>query len=114
MPETKYEHRTDSIPEKLRLFENAYRAGNHDLALSLAESIRDTLRFERQVQPPRDDPVVAATSVGRVADLPRAWAEWARGWSFCKVITVSETAGLTRSREPVELSVAFLADQVSG
>ena len=95
MPPSHDPDRTDSVERKLGLLAAAYGAGHRDLAMSLAESIKDTLRFERTaaVEPgtplhsPHDD-------FGRVGDLPAAWAGWARGWSFFKAISLFETVGL--------------------
>ena len=39
--------RTDGVERKLSLLAAAYAAGRRDLAMSLAESIKDTLQFER-------------------------------------------------------------------
>ena len=117
MQETEYRHRTDSVGEKIRLLAAAHGEGNLDVAMSLAESIKDTIGFERQrnlsghgtgetVSSP-------ATNFGRVAELPDPWAEWARGWAFYKVLEIVESAGLGRSREPVETVIEFAADQVT-
>ena len=117
MQETEYRHRTDSVEVKLRLLAAAHSRGNLDVAMSLAESIKETLTFERQrhlsshgsgeaVQSP-------VSSCGRVADLPDPWADWAQGWAFYKVLEIAESAGLERSREPVESVVEFAADQVT-
>ena len=113
MPETKYEHRTDSVEEKLRLLEVAHRAGNYEVAMSLAESIKDTLSFQRETDRGADEPAVGADAFARVDDLPSPWGEWARGWTFYKGIAFSEPVGLAREPEPVDLAVAFLARQVT-
>ena len=112
MTEIKYTDQTDSVAEKVRLLQQAYAANNPDLAMSLADSIRATLSFERQRRPaePAD---VAAGAHGPVADLPGAWAAWARGWNFYQPVTLFETAGIGRQREPVDLAVAFRADQTT-
>ena len=117
MQETEYRHRTDSVAEKMRLMEKAHREGNLDVAMSLAESIRETLTFERQRRLPRygnDEAVTSpVSSFRRVPELPSQWAEWARGWAFYKVLEIVETAGLGRSREPVESVVEFSVRQVT-
>ena len=113
MPETRYEHRTDSVEEKMRLLRKAHQEGNYDLALSLSESINYTLTLERQAEPPGARAVVGAGNFGRVADLPRAWAGWARGWQYYKALAVRETRGLVREREPVDVQLDFRADQVT-
>ncbi len=117
MPETEYRHRTDSVEVKLRLLETAHREGNIDVAMSLAESIKETLTFERQRHLSGHGSGEAApspaSSFGRVAGLPDPWEDWARGWAFYKVLEIAESAGLERSREPVESVVEFAADQVT-
>ena len=109
--ETEYQHRTDSIAEKLRLLRKAQRQGNYDFALALADSIKDTLTFEKQTREPAAEKPLGAPNSGKVADLPAAWAQWARGWSFYKVVALDEKAGLERRGEPVDLPLAFGAAQ---
>ncbi|MCY3763134.1 MAG: metal-sulfur cluster assembly factor [Gemmatimonadetes bacterium] len=117
MQETEYRHRTDSVEEKIRLLATAHREGNLDVAMSLAESIKDTVGFERQRRVSGHGASEAVSSpapnFGRVAELPDPWADWARGWAFYKVLEIVESAGLGRSREPVETVVEFAADQVN-
>jgi metal-sulfur cluster biosynthetic enzyme len=110
--EIRYEQRTDSVEKKLRLLQAAYQAGNRDLALSLAESIRETLSFERQMQGGEEGQGVDAETFARVSELPEEWSRWAHGWEFYKVLELRETGGLERVQEPVDVPVAFLQDQV--
>ncbi len=110
MAETTYGQRTDGVEEKLKLLRDVYAGGRLDLSLSLAASIADTLRCERQWQA---GPVVAGPEPGgRVAELPAPWAAWAQGWSFYQVLEVAEEAGMERSEEPVAVRLAFAEDQV--
>ncbi len=111
--ETNYSSRTDSVTTKLRLLEAAHRSGNFELAQSLAESLKDTLAFERQTRGEPGKPVLEARSFTAVADLPAAWAEWARPWSFCKAIALDETTGTARTREPVDVLVSCAAEGVT-
>lgn len=117
MQETGYRHRTDSVEEKTRLLAAAHREGNLDVAMSLAESIKETITFERQrhLFPYGSGKAVSspAPNFGRVAELPDPWADWALGWAFYKVLEVAESAGLARSREPVETVLEFAADQLT-
>ncbi len=113
MKEIRFEDRTDTVPDKMRLLQAAYQAGNLDLAMSLSESIKDTLRFEQHRRAPATQPAISADQVVAVADLPKAWARWAEGWQYCKPLTLFETVGIERSGEPVELLVAFRADQAT-
>ena len=113
MSETRYEHRTDGVEQKLQLLREAHRVGDYDVALSLAESIKDTLTFDRLTRAEVAEPVVKADVFGRVADLPAVWRAWARGWGFFKVVTLDEPIGLDRSGEPVDVAVGFRADQAT-
>ena len=111
-PETSYMQRTDGVEEKLRLLQTAYEAGNRELALSLAASLRETLNFERQVQGAKQGQVVGAETFARVDVLPKAWAQWAHGWAFYKVLELRETKGLDREQEPIDVRLGFRPDQV--
>ena len=113
MPETRYEHRTDSVETKLRLLRKAHQEGNYDFALSLSESIKDTLTFEKQTQGEKGEKALDARTFRKVRDLPAAWRTWARGWSFCKLVALDEEVGIERSGEPVDLQVDFRADQTT-
>ena len=113
MSENSYEDRTDSIETKIRLLQAAYGTGNCDLAMSLAESIKDTLRFERHRQSGAAQPTCQAATYARVDQLPPPWEAWAQGWTFYKAVEVSEAAGLERSGEMVDMSISFLEEQVT-
>jgi metal-sulfur cluster biosynthetic enzyme len=113
MTPIRYEDHTDGVREKLRLLEAAYAAGKLDLAMSLAEAAKETLAFERQQEPRAAQSGIAADQFVPVADLPKPWAAWARGWKFCKPVTLFETVGVERSGEPVELDVAFPLDETT-
>ena len=113
LSETRYEDRTDSVEEKLRLLQAAYGKGDYGLAMSLSASIGDTLSLARQRQQPAAEPVCGAGSFGTVSELPPEWAQWAQGWAYYKVLEVSDEAGLARSQEPVDLAVAFPGEQVT-
>jgi hypothetical protein len=109
MAEPGYADRTDSVDEKLRQMRQAYDDGRLDLALSLAESIKWTLEYERQSQAPT--PQLAADEVFSIDRLPLSWAAWARGWRYGRALILSELAGIERLSEPVDLTVAFPATQ---
>ncbi len=113
MSQIPYENRTDSVQEKLRLLLAAYAAGDLDLAMSLSESAKETLRFERQLQTKSAQPAIAADHFVSVEQLPKAWAQWANGWKFCKPVNLFETVGIERSGEPVDVAVAFPVDQTT-
>jgi metal-sulfur cluster biosynthetic enzyme len=113
MKQVPYGERTDSVREKLRLLEAAYQAGDLDIAMSLAEATKGTLDFERQLEGRLAEPTVPADHFLEVEGMARPWAGWANGWAFCKAIDLFETVGIERSGEPVDLAVAFRADQVT-
>ncbi|MBI4600900.1 MAG: hypothetical protein HY721_02970 [Planctomycetes bacterium] len=111
MPQDAPQPRTDSAEEKLKLLAAACSSGQQDLALSLAESLEDTLRLERLEGAARAAPSVPRDSARPVSELPAAWAAWARGWSHATPLALFETVGLQRRGEPVELAVSFPAEQ---
>ena len=116
MAETTYQDRTDSVEKKLRLLQAAYAAGKRDLALSLAESLKDTLTFEKQetaIAHNAEAPTIGRDDFILVKDLPRPWAKWARGWKFCKSVAAFETIGIERGHEPVDVTIAFDANQLT-
>lgn len=104
--------RTDSVETKLRLLQDAHARGEWDLAMSLADSIKDTLTFERQTSTGGDAPQVPADASIAVSNLPDAWARWAADWKFALPVTLFETVGIAREREPVEVTVGFPADRI--
>ena len=111
MSETRYEERTDSIATKLHLLQQACVAGRHDLTMSLIESLKDTVIFERQHQPELPPPLIRAEEFFETDNLPQSWALWARGWKFCKVLELHEETGIGRDREPVDIRLAFPDEQ---
>lgn len=113
MMTTRHADRSDTVSRKVELLKAAYDAGQLDVAMSLAASIKDTLQFERQVQATTGEPQISAETFVPVSQLPPALARWARGWSYFKSVTLFETVGITRAAEPVELTVGVLADQTA-
>ena len=105
--------RSDSVEQKLRLFQSAYAAGNHDLALSLADSLRGSLQFERSLASDPPGANLGADDFEPVDRLPAPWAAWAHGWAWCKPVTVREDHGIARAGEPVDIVVAFRSDQTT-
>jgi metal-sulfur cluster biosynthetic enzyme len=57
--------------------------------------------------------VLGADSFVPVSGLPHQWREWARGWSYAKILALDETVGLQRAGEPVEFVAAFRQDQTA-
>mgnify|MGYP002632644532 CR=1 FL=1 len=113
MAKIEHSKHTDTVEAKIRRLQAARTAGNTDLALSLADSLKDTLTFERQEERKLPAPAIPAAEFQAVASLPEAWARWADGWSFYQVAELFETVGISRVREPIEFVAAFRSDQVS-
>lgn len=104
--------RSDAVEKKFRLLAAAYAQGRRDLAMSLAESIKETLQFERTgVVESANDLDSPPDAFRLVDDLPAAWAAWARGWGFVKAVTLFETVGLERVGEPVTIRLGLAVDQ---
>jgi metal-sulfur cluster biosynthetic enzyme len=99
--------RTDSIGEKIRLLEKAYQSGRRDLAMSLAESLKDTLDYEEQEKRIVGPLHAESEDIGTVEDLPPAWAGWAEGWSHYLVVSLVEGVGIERVDEPVHIRIAI-------
>lgn len=114
MPETTYHDRSDSVDDKLRLLQAAYGRADLEVAMSLCESIRDTLTLERTTTAHAGLPesISDATVFSPVSVLPAALAGAAAGWQYCKHLVVTEGEGLRRSGELVDVAVGFRADQV--
>ena len=111
--ETHYAQRTDTVDDKLRLLRKAHRDGNLDVALSLADSIKDTLSLERQGRVDIGDTPLDAANCADVEQLPPVWAKWAQGWRHYKSLSLAEGVGLERRAEPVELWLECLAEQAT-
>ncbi|MCA9232742.1 MAG: metal-sulfur cluster assembly factor [Planctomycetales bacterium] len=101
------ETRTDTVEQKLELLRQAYEAGRFDVALSLAESLKDTIQCDKLL---RFDPGQPAFNIDEpipVSELPSPWAAWAQGWQYVFPLQLTETAAMARRQEPVDLSFAF-------
>ncbi len=68
LSQLRHQNRTDSVQEKLHLFQAAYAAGNYDLAMSLSESIKDTITFERQMRGILEQPQLGAGNSSRTCE----------------------------------------------
>ena len=110
--EPNYADRTDNVDTKIDILRRALQAGDHVLALGVADSIKDTVANERMLHAapgPVDLPAVAWRST---EELPEAWHRWADGWSLCQSLQLAEPIGQTRSAEPIDLLVALPTGQV--
>ena len=94
------------MPEKLRLLAEAQSAGKYDLAMSLAESMKETLSYERQKLAPDPALTVTADQWLAIGELPKPWADWSAGWSHVRPLDVFETVGIERRGEPVEITLS--------
>ena len=114
MRENNYWERTETFEQKIQLLQAAYGKRDYRLARSLADSLRQSLTLEQQQQLPLDTALVSpAEHFLPVGSLPEPWREWARGWSFAKIVALDETVNLERRSEPVELAAAFRSDQTA-
>ncbi len=93
MPPIRHRDHTDGLEVKIRLLQEALATGRRDLALSLAESIKDTIQFERRREAGPGGLHSGPDHGMSVDALPRPWAQWARGWSGVKPIDLFETVG---------------------
>ena len=95
MPPSRDSDRTDGVERKLGLLAAAYASGQRDLAMSLAESIKDTLRFERSAAADACTPLQSSPDEpGPAGAFPAAWAAWGSlGWSFARAVSLFETVG---------------------
>lgn len=112
--EATYLSRFDSINDKMRFLEKALKAGDYQAAMAFADSIKDGVRAEAMLAPAlssaksTEDPL---SQWSPVAALPGPWRDWARGWHLFQAWTVTETAGITRDGEPVEVEISVPADR---
>ncbi len=105
--------RTESVAQKVNLLKHAFNARRYDLVESLADSIKDSIEYERQTGRAEAGGTLQAGNFVRVRDLPLNWSNWAAGWEFCKPVRLFETVGIRRDREPVVLVVAFRDEQLT-
>lgn len=105
--ETRYAERSDGAERKMALLREAREQGDFSLAVAMADSLKDGLTAEWRL---RDDPParvdVPAGGWRWVVDLPAAWQAWVAGWSHFQEIAVSESSGLDRHSEPLDVVVA--------
>ena len=105
------QRRSDSTDRKLRLLQQFTEAQRWDVAMSLAESVKDSLQLGRTESGP-PDPLLPAAAARPVTDLPGALQAQVAGWACFHLVEVSETAGLARRFEPVEIATAVDAGLV--
>ena len=105
--------RTDDVDTKVGMLRRALRAGNHELALGLADSIKETVANERMMGAdpgPADLPGHRWQPIGR---LPEPWCRWSDGWELWQSVRLSEPIGQPRQAEPLDLLVGMPAEKVA-
>ena len=105
--------RTDDVDTKVEMLRRALRAGNHELALGLADSIEETVANERTMRAdpgPADLPGHRWQPTGR---LPAPWSRWADGWELWQSVRLAEPIGQPRQAEPLDLLVCMPAEEVA-
>ncbi len=105
--------RTDSFEIKMKLLEAAWKNGDYDLVRSLTHSLRDTAIQTQVESASPGKSLLASAQFQLVSSLDPAWQQWGQGWKYVKQISVAETAGESRSFEPVEVLLSFPAEQVT-
>jgi len=108
-----YAERTDGIETKIEILRRALAAGDHALALGVADSIKDTVASERMLNADPGPADLKANNWRPVAELAKDWVRWAAGWGLCQWVCLGESVGQARRAEPVDLLVAMPADRVS-
>ncbi|MEW6756428.1 MAG: hypothetical protein AB1505_36465, partial [Candidatus Latescibacterota bacterium] len=105
--ELTYAERTDDVDTKVEILRRALRAGHYELALGVADSIKDTVTSQRLLHGQPGPVDLPASGWRAVAELPESWARWADGWTLGQALRLSEPAGQTRTAEPVDLVLAL-------
>ena len=111
--EPTYADRTDDVDTKVEILRRALGAGNHELALGVADSIKDTIANERMLHAEVGPADLPASGWRPTAELPEAWGRWADGWGLCQTLRLAEPIGQPRQAEPVDLVVSLPADRVA-
>ena len=110
--EPTYADRTDDVETKIEILRRALQAGDHALALGVADSIKDTVANERMLLADPGPVDLPASGWHSTEQLPETWHRWADGWSLCQGLQLTEPIGQARQSEPVDLLVAMPAEQV--
>ena len=71
-------------------------------------SIRISVRLKKTVHPAKDDIVLSST---KTVTAPQGVVVYDKKWKNYKSIIISETAGINRINEPVEVLLAFYPDE---
>lgn len=71
-------------------------------------NIRITVRMKKTIHTSNDDILIGAS---KTVTAPQGAPGFSKEWKSYKSVVVSETAGISRSREPVEVLLAFYPDE---
>lgn len=112
MPENSHPDRIDSFEEKLRLLQDAWKRGDHDVARSLTHSLRDSA-IQAQIDQPANEPHFPASPIRETRSLPTPWIEWTKAWKWFHAFQLHDPLRLPRQAEPIELTLGFPKDQIS-
>lgn len=111
--EKSYWDRTDKFDVKKNLIKAAWAKKDFREVRALANSIRVSSNQARIDNESPGIPVSPASDFKKVTDLPKEWQEFARGWKYYKLISVTEQNNFNRILEPVEVLLSFPADKVN-
>lgn len=132
--EDSYWQRTDSFEEKVNLLQKAWDRKDYRVVNSISNSIRISGIQAQIDQINVLTPDSSKSHFVEVSTLPESIRNWAKGWKYCKVIGLDQTAKINRkvspdaeflgypvnhmpdpqfrSQEPIDLVLAFAANQV--
>lgn len=111
--EKSYWERTDKFDVKKNLIKEAWAKKDFQGVRALANSIRISSNQARIDNESPGIPISDASDFKMVKDLPKEWQDFAKGWKYYKLISVSEQNNFNRTLEPVELLLSFPADKVN-
>lgn len=110
--ERTFEDRTDDVETKIEMLRRALRGGDHELAIGVADSIKDTVTNERMLHADVGSIDLPASGWHAASQLPDQWSRWADGWRLFQAVRLAEPIGHPRLAEPVDLVVGLPARQV--
>lgn len=132
--ENTYWDRTDRFEEKMSLLQSAWKRKDYRVVRALTDSLRTTCMQAQVSEETPGVPLIGPSQYGKVESLSGSWKAWAKGWKYYKVVDVTSswvekdrditppllgyplTATPTElfvSREPIEISLGFAANQIS-
>ena len=100
LKEDSYWNRTDSFEEKLNLLQKAWDRKDYRIVNSISNSIRISGIQAQVDQADILTPDSSKSHFVEVSTLPESIKNWAKGWKYCKVITLEKTAKTKRKVSP--------------